>query len=69
MATPVAVVVVTPDQVRVQPVIDLTQIALAAIATAAFNTFWLARLLRGTKAMEQAEAGLKPPNLRKWMKF
>lgn len=55
MANPVAVVVVTPEDVRVQPVVDATQIALAAMAAFAFNFYWIIRLLRSIRTAEKAE--------------
>ena len=44
---PVAVVVVSPDGVSVEPVVDATQIAMAGVAAGAFVGFWLIRLMRG----------------------
>ncbi len=44
---PVAIVVVTPDQVKVQPVLDMNRLALTAMATAV-------GLWRGTTAFVQA---------------
>ncbi|MGQ9675486.1 MAG: spore germination protein GerW family protein [Chloroflexota bacterium] len=55
MANPVAVVVVTTEDVRVQPVVDATQIALAAMAAFAFNFYWIIRLLRNIRTAEKAE--------------
>lgn len=46
---PVAVIVVTADGVRVQPVLDVTRLALAGMTTGAFMAFWLARLASGTR--------------------
>lgn len=43
---PVAVVVVTPSGIRIEPVIDLTKIALAALTTAGFMIGMTARMLR-----------------------
>jgi uncharacterized spore protein YtfJ len=43
---PIAVVVMTRDGVRVEPVLDLTKIVLATFSTGAFILFWLARLTR-----------------------
>lgn len=43
---PVAVVVMTREGVRVEPVLDLTKIALASFSTGAFILFWIARLTR-----------------------
>lgn len=46
---PVAVIVVTADGVRVQPVLDITKLALAGLTTSAFMAFWLARLASGAR--------------------
>lgn len=46
---PVAVIVVAADGVRVQPVLDVTRLALAGMTTGAFMAFWLARLASGTR--------------------
>ena len=46
---PVAIIVVTADGVRVQPVLDVTRLALAGMTTGAFMAFWLARLASGTR--------------------
>ena len=43
---PIAVVVMTRDGVRVEPVLDLTKIVLATFSTAAFILFWIGRLSR-----------------------
>jgi uncharacterized spore protein YtfJ len=43
-ARPVAVIVVSPEGVRVEPIFDLTKIALAGITFAAFAVGMLARL-------------------------
>jgi uncharacterized spore protein YtfJ len=41
---PIAVVVMTKDGVRIEPVLDLTKVALAAFTTGAFMLFWFGRL-------------------------
>lgn len=41
---PVAVIVVTRDGVRVEPILDLTKVALAGLTTGAFMLLWLGRL-------------------------
>ena len=41
---PVAAIVVSRDGVRVEPILDITKVALAGITTGAFMVFWLARL-------------------------
>jgi uncharacterized spore protein YtfJ len=43
-ARPVAVIIVSPEGVRVEPVFDLTKIALAGVTLAAFTMGMLARL-------------------------
>jgi uncharacterized spore protein YtfJ len=43
-ARPVAVIIVSPDSVRVEPVFDLTKIVLAGVTLAAFAVGTLARL-------------------------
>jgi uncharacterized spore protein YtfJ len=60
-ARPVAVVVVAPEGVTVEPVLDVTQIAMAGLAAGAFLGFWLVRML----AITEAPAGRdKPPSLK-----
>ena len=56
----VAVVVVTPDSVTIEPVIDATQVAMAGIAATAFVGYWLVRMMKATEA-SQARGG---PSLR-----
>lgn len=46
-ARPVAAIVVEPDRVYVEPILDLTQIALAGISLCIFGMFWTGRLLAG----------------------
>jgi uncharacterized spore protein YtfJ len=41
---PIAVVVMTKDGVRIEPVLDLTKVVLAAFTTGAFMLFWFGRL-------------------------
>lgn len=41
---PIAVIVMTKDGVRVEPVLDLTKIVLASFTTGAFMLFWFGRL-------------------------
>jgi uncharacterized spore protein YtfJ len=41
---PVAVIVMTREGVRIEPVLDLTKVTLAAFTTGAFMLFWLGRL-------------------------
>ena len=46
---PIAAIVVTQDDVRVEPIMDLTKVALAGMTTGTFMLLWLLRLVRGTK--------------------
>lgn len=46
---PIAAIVVTQDGVRVEPIMDLTKIALAGMTTGTFMLLWFLRLVRGTK--------------------
>lgn len=57
---PVAVVVVAPEGVTVEPVLDVTQIAMAGVAAGAFLGFWLVRMLAVTEAPARKD---KPPSL------
>ncbi|HKV60107.1 MAG TPA: spore germination protein GerW family protein [Ktedonobacteraceae bacterium] len=41
---PVAVIVMTREGVRIEPVLDVTKVALAGITTGAFMLLWLGRL-------------------------
>ena len=43
---PIAVIVMSNDGVRVEPVLDLTRIVLATFTTGAFMLVWLGRLAR-----------------------
>ena len=48
---PVAAIVVTPAGVRVEPIVDVTKVALAGATTAGFVFFWLMRLTGATRSM------------------
>jgi uncharacterized spore protein YtfJ len=43
---PMATIIVTPQRVEIQPIIDVTRVALAGMATAVVMTFFIARTLR-----------------------
>lgn len=45
-ARPVAVLELTPERVRVEPIVDASRIALAGIALGAWSVFWLTATLR-----------------------
>ncbi|MGW8249478.1 MAG: hypothetical protein ACWGO1_02460 [Anaerolineales bacterium] len=46
---PVALIISTPDGVRVEPVFDRTKILLAALTTAGFMVGMMSRMLKGTR--------------------
>ncbi|CAG0968684.1 hypothetical protein ANRL3_01352 [Anaerolineae bacterium] len=46
LARPVAAIVITPNAVRVEPIVDVTKIALAAFTTAGFMLAMIARMSR-----------------------
>jgi uncharacterized spore protein YtfJ len=55
---PVAVVIIAQDGVRVEPVLDVTKLALAGLTTMGFTLAWLARLASaGRRARSQ-----RPPS-------
>lgn len=41
---PVAVIVISQGRVHVEPIVDATKVALAALTTGGFMAFWLARM-------------------------
>jgi uncharacterized spore protein YtfJ len=43
---PVAAIVITPDSVRIEPIVDVTKVALAAFTTAGFMLAMIARMSR-----------------------
>ncbi len=43
---PIAAIVVSPEGVRIEPIVDATRIAMAAITTLGFMVFWVVRLMR-----------------------
>jgi len=45
---PIAVIVMTPEGVRVEPILDLNKVVLSAFITGAFLLPWLVRLIRAT---------------------
>lgn len=46
---PIAAIVISPEGVRVEPILDLTKIVLASLTTGAFMLLWLARLGRAAR--------------------
>lgn len=49
LSRPVAVVIASPDEVRVEPVIDITKIALAALTASGFMMGMLMRMMKGSR--------------------
>ena len=43
-ARPIATIVITPEDIRVEPIVDVTKVALAAMTTGICVLFWLSRL-------------------------
>jgi len=54
---PVAVLVASPDGVRVEPVVDLTKIALAGLTAGAFMLGMVFRMLNPKKALKDIQEG------------
>jgi uncharacterized spore protein YtfJ len=50
-ARPVALVIMSPDGVKIEPIVDPTKIVLAALATAAFMTAMIARIFMPRRPM------------------
>lgn len=48
---PVAAIVVTPAGVRIEPIVDVTKVAMAGVTAAAFVLVSLARMTRATRGM------------------
>lgn len=45
-ARPIAVVEISPDKVRVKPILDVTRIALGGMLLVAWNVFWITLTIR-----------------------
>lgn len=56
LSRPVAVIVVTPESVRVQEVVDPTKIALAALTAAGFMMGMLMRMISPKRAMKELKS-------------
>lgn len=56
LSRPVAVIVVTPESVRVQEVVDPTKIALAALTAAGFMMGMLVRMISPKRAMKEIKS-------------
>jgi uncharacterized spore protein YtfJ len=46
---PVAAIIISPEGVRVEPIVDVTKVVLASLTTGAFMLLWLARLSRAVR--------------------
>lgn len=52
---PVAAIIISSAGVRVEPIVDITKIALAGFTTLAFVVYWLGRLGRATGSGKQGK--------------
>lgn len=50
---PIAAIVISSDGVRVEPIMDMTKIALAGLSTGAFILLWLGRLIRADRKSKE----------------
>jgi len=55
---PLAIIVISPEGVRVQPIMDMTKVALAVFTTATFMVLQLVRLSRAGRAEKGKEPSL-----------
>lgn len=62
---PVAAIVVGPQGVSVEPILDMTQIWMAALTAGAFSLLWMKRLGRKMGGMSTAAAEPSPRKLAK----
>ena len=46
---PVAAIIISPEGVRVEPIVDVTKVVLASLTTGAFILLWLTRLSRAMR--------------------
>jgi uncharacterized spore protein YtfJ len=53
LSRPVAIIIASPDNVRVEPVVDVTKISLAALTAGGFILGMLLRMLRGKISNEE----------------
>ena len=54
---PLAVIEISDGQTKVTPIVDVTRIALAAIALASWGVFWISRTLRAQAGLGRIHAG------------
>lgn len=64
---PVAAIVVGPERVTVEPIVDMTQVWMAGITAAAFSLLWMRRLRRKMWGMASAAEEPSPKKLAKMM--
>jgi uncharacterized spore protein YtfJ len=57
LCRPVAVVIASPEGVRVEPVVDVTKIALGALTAGGFMLMMLARMTNPRRAMKELKEG------------
>lgn len=48
-ARPVAVIEITPERVRVKPIVDVTRVIMAGMLLAAWNVFWITLTVRAVR--------------------
>ena len=62
---PVAAIIVGPEGVSMQPIVDVTQIAMAGITAAAFSLLWMRRLRQKVGLISLTAAEPSPRKLAK----
>lgn len=67
-ARPIAAIVVEPSGVTIQPIVDLTQVWLAALSAGIFSLFWLGRQTRRGVALSRESEPASPRALRKLLR-
>lgn len=54
LSRPVAVIIASTDEVRVEPVVDITKVALAALTASGFMMGMLLRMMGGPRASKES---------------
>ncbi|HEV2235993.1 MAG TPA: spore germination protein GerW family protein [Ktedonobacterales bacterium] len=57
---PVAAIVIAEGSVRIEPIVDATKVALAALTTMGFMAFWVARLVAAGRAPSASGTASRP---------
>jgi uncharacterized spore protein YtfJ len=65
---PVAIIVIEPEGVSVRPIVDMTQIVLAAFSVSVFGLLWARRIARRGRQVGAGKVLLSPRNLAKLMR-